>query len=644
MLNFFTRTIDDIHFLFNERDDNSSKGKKRKQRAMFALAGFGLVFIQLVFMLLFMFRLLHLDLIPTKYLIMLVVVLILVLAYCFLSQFTKSHIFGKILSVLMSALLLFGFIVGNQLNSTFNKITNNTIQTDVVTFLVLSESKSESIEDIFPSTIGYNSDIEGTVITNALSSLQSEHNVHLKSKEYTDWTMLVEALYANKDIQVLAVTDSMYVSLCEQFDDFSTRTRSVGTVKIETKVKVEESVVNKDVDSEPFIMYVSGSDTYGSIADKGRSDVNIIAVINPKTRQVLLVSTPRDYYINITNSSGKSGLDKLTHAGNYGTHNSISVLENLYNIDIDYYFKLNFTGCINIIDALGGITINSEREFTNGLDAAPIRYNFVKGANECDGAKALAFIRERQTFKDGDLQRGRNQQAAISAIIDKATSPAILTNYSAVLDAASSMMMTNMPTSNITTLIKAQISDMRSWNVQSYSAGTSGIAYRDGYISGLRNMSVVLPDDNSVKVAKQLIDKVYNGEVFNVDEYVGSLPYVKPTAANDIIPTPQTSAQKQTETMQASTEPVTEASTENITETASSAAATQASTENTTVVPTQTNAAAKPTKPTETQTKPVATKPTATKPAASESTSASKPSETKGTAAAQNSNISSTGN
>lgn len=622
MSNFFSKTINDIRFVLNGEPANTRKTQRRRKRGIFAMVGLGLIFIQLIFMLMFIFKMVHLDILPMKYFAMLTIVLVLILLYNFMSQFTKAHIFGKILSVFMSGILLFGFIVGNQLSDTFSSITEPTIQTDVITFLVLSEDKADSIEDVYSYTIGYNSDIEGTVITNAFANIENENNIKLKSKPYTDWEHLVNALYENKDIKAIAVTEGMRISLNEQFEDFSTRTKSVGTVKIETKVNVEIDTPKKDVDSEAFIVYVSGSDTYGSVSDTGRSDVNILAVINPKTRQVLLISTPRDYYINITSPSGKTGLDKLTHAGNYGTSYSIKVLENLYGVDIDYYLKLNFTGCINIIDALGGITINSEYAFTNGLDAAPIRYNFVKGPNQCDGAKALAFIRERQTFKNGDLQRGRNQQAAISGIIDKATSPAILTNYAKVLDAVSSMMITNMPTSNITSLIKAQLDDMRSWNVQSYSLGTAGIAYRDGQLFGLKNMSVVLPDYNSVNVAIELMNKIYYGEVFNVDEYVSTLPNVKPTTSGGVISTPTT--KPTTAPTQAETKPV---ETEKPTETQSSTAASQTSTENasSTAKPTE---ATKPTTAqptTQAPTKPQATTEAATQKPTTAATQSSQP-------------------
>lgn len=238
-----------------------------------------------------------------------------------------------------------------------------------------------------------------------------------------------------------------------------------------------------------------------------------------------MVSTPRDYWVPVdtlsTDSNGKAvtGYEKLTHAGNYGVDSSISTLESLYGVDVDYYVKVNFTGAVGVIDALGGITINSDVKFTNGEDAAPVAYNFVVGPNECDGEKALAFCRERQAFSDGDNQRGRNQMAAIEGMIDKATSTAILTQYNKVLDAVSGLIATNMPDSAISNLVKAQINDPTGWNIMSYSVSGTG-ATKTGQLFGIVGMSVIEPDYSTVNTAIELMSKVRNGEVFDIDQFL----------------------------------------------------------------------------------------------------------------------------
>lgn len=526
MSNFFAKSKGDMKFLFKKKNRLTAKGRRRKRRAAMTLTGLLLVLVQLVVMALFLLKIFHLDVLPMKYIIMLNVILILILLYNFTSQFTKAHIFGKILSVLMSVVLLFGYLYAAKFGATWDFISGTTTRTDNIDIIVLAEDKAASIQDTLSYTYGYNSAVSSEVTTKAIKDINAEYNAALNTKTYKTWDELLNALYTNKDIKAIAITDAVRITLVEQYADFDTRTKVIGTVKITTEVKLSSS--DKKVNEDAFVVYISGNDGYGEISDTGRSDVNILAVINPTTRQVLLVSTPRDYYITISNSSGRTGLDKLTHAGNDGIEYSIDALENLYGMQVDYYFKINFSGCVNIVNALDGITINSDVAFKNGWEAAPQTYNFVVGPNECDGEKTLAFVRERKAFANGDLQRGKNQSAAIKGMIDKATSPAILTNYNAVLDAVSSMMLTNMSTSTITALIKSQLADSTPWTVQSYSAEAavdpSGTNERNGQVYGLKGMSVVLPDYDSVNKAIQMMNAVYNGEIIDVETYGSAEP------------------------------------------------------------------------------------------------------------------------
>ncbi len=516
MSNIFKRTKVDMKYLFKDSSKLPPKARKRKKRAVRTACGLLLVLIQVILTLLCLFKIITLEILPLNYLLIISAILILLVLYDFTSQFTRAHILGKILSVIMSGILLFCFIFATQLGTTLNMMSGNT-KTDIIDVIVLSEDKASSIKDALSYTFGYNSSVNSSVVTKAISDIESDNNTTLKTTDYTDWSKMVNDLYSNKDIQAIIMNDSLRSTLAEEFEGFDTKTKVIGTITITTQIKLSAS--DKKVNEEPFVVYLSGNDGYGTVSSNGRSDVNILAVIHPKTGQVLLVSTPRDYYITIENSNGNSGLDKLTHAGNAGIEYSMSALENLYGVSIDYYVKINFTGCVSVVDALGGITINSEVEFTNGQDAAPESYHFVIGPNECDGEKTLAFVRERQTFGNGDFQRGRNQSAAISAIIDKATSPAILSNYSAVLNSVSDMILTNMSASTMTALIKGQLANATAWNVQSYSTeGTP--AFRDCTVYNLSQKSVVLPDYDSVNTAIELINKVINGDVFSVEEYL----------------------------------------------------------------------------------------------------------------------------
>lgn len=251
--------------------------------------------------------------------------------------------------------------------------------------------------------------------------------------------------------------------------------------------------------SNSFIMYLSGIDTYGGTSAVSRSDVNILAVVNTETKNILLLSTPRDYYIGYSATGGAK--DKLTHAGIYGIDASIDALEQLYGIDVNYYLRVNFTGFTQIIDALGGVDVNSDYEFTaRGTQ-------IHQGSNHLTGEQALSFARERYSFVDGDFQRGRNQMEVVRAVIQKAASSSLLANYMDVMSAVAGSFETNMPQEEISRLVKMQLSDMASWNITSYTA-VGQVSSAETYSMPGVMLSVVLPDENSVTEAKDMIRDV----------------------------------------------------------------------------------------------------------------------------------------
>ena len=199
----------------------------------------------------------------------------------------------------------------------------------------------------------------------------------------------------------------------------------------------------KKITKEPFVVYLSGVDTRGELTEKARSDVNILAAVNPETKQVVLINTPRDYYVDLAGTNSK---DKLTHAGLYGVQTSMDTLGNLYGVDVQHYIRINFAGFINIVDALGGVDVYSDQAFTSV--GSPGYYDpttFAEGWNHLDGKAALAFARERHAFKTGDVQRGINQMKVIDAMLNKIKSPALLMGFSKIMDSAADCFVTSFP-------------------------------------------------------------------------------------------------------------------------------------------------------------------------------------------------------
>ncbi len=514
----------DMQYLFKPKVSLSKIERKKKRRAWAFAIGSVLVLIQLVLTVLFLLKMFKLDILPFKYLFMINIILILLVLYDFTSQFTKSHILGKLISVMLSCLILFTYLFAAKFDSVLDKLGAANVEIDIVDVCVLSNDKAQNLNDAANYKFAINSTASNANINTSIESISSETGKTIKPTEYTNWSNLVNALYDNKNVQAIVINHSMMSIISQEFPDFEDSIKIIKTYEYKEKVELDASNVN--VKRDPFIIYVSGissddgEDT--KLASKALSDVNILAVINPETKQVLLVTTPRDSYIKISNSSGVTGYDKLAHAGSYGVDKSIEALENLYGINIDYYVKINFAGSQAVIDALGGITIESEIEFTNGWEAAPVSYHFVQGANECDGEKAIAFARERKAYAAGDFQRGRNQTAVIKGIIQKATSPAILTRYSAVMDTVSDMFLTNIPSSAISDLVKLQLSNSTPWNIQTYSISGKTDEYRHLEVSNVYGASIVLPYEEDISTATKLMNKVIAGETFDVDTYLNS--------------------------------------------------------------------------------------------------------------------------
>ena len=264
------------------------------------------------------------------------------------------------------------------------------------------------------------------------------------------------------------------------------------------------------ITKEPFVVYLSGVYNRGELTDKARSDVNILAVVNPKTKRVALVNTPRDYYVDLAGTDSK---DKLTHAGLYGVETSMATLGNLYGVNVEHYIRINFSGFINIIDAIGGVDVYSDQAFTSV--GSPGYYDpttFAEGWNHLDGKSALAFARERHAFASGDIQRGIYQMKVIDAMVNKLKSPALLMSFSKLMDAAADCFVTSLSQDQITALVRMQLSDLASWDIQSCSVtGTSGKSSKCYSAKG-QSLYVMKPDENSVNDAKALIASVLDGE------------------------------------------------------------------------------------------------------------------------------------
>ena len=280
----------------------------------------------------------------------------------------------------------------------------------------------------------------------------------------------------------------------------STKLNTEAVAKEEESSQFVEEGSQEEENLGTFVVYFSGIDVWGWTDTKSRSDVNIIAAVNTNTRHIQLINTPRDYYVEMPISNGAK--DKLTHAGLYGVENSMGTLSMLYDIDIDYYLRVNFSGFEAIIDEMGGVDVYSEYDFT----VDPIKH-YTEGYNHLTGLEALAFVRERHAFSSGDNQRGRNQMALLNAMIQKVCSADFLANHDKIIEDLTDMYRTNIPDDVIAGLIFNQLLNNETWTVDSYAVtGTGGTetTYSTPDSAGY----VMIPNDADVEQAKELLQSV----------------------------------------------------------------------------------------------------------------------------------------
>ena len=495
----------------------NKKGHGKRDNQISWTIGVVLGVIQAVASVVFMIALFVLDMLPVKYLAIIAGLLLIALLIVFTSQLLskKKGIAGKIFSVLMSVILAVGSFYIFKANGTVSEISGSGTKVDKVVVAVLADDPAESIQDAKDYSFGVQYALKGEEIQETVGAINEELGSAIAETEYRSVQEQATALH-NGDVQAIIYNEAYNGILSEEFGDFGNSIKVIYSHSIETKVE-NNAAEQVEVKDDTFTVYISGIDVYCAIETNSRSDVNIMAVVNPTSHQILLVTTPRDYYVEIPGISGGE-LDKLTHAGIYGVDASMATLGQLYDTTIDFYARVNFTSLVEMVDALGGVDVYSEQAFTTSEDTGLVM-NVVQGENHFNGQQALAFSRERMNVDGGDFQRGKNQQAVITAMIKKAVSPAILVGANGILNSVSGNVDTNMSQDQIQTLIKTQLSDGGAWNIKSVAAeGTGDQQYCFSSPGSL--LYVTQPDPNSVASIKAMIDSVENGEVFTDSEVV----------------------------------------------------------------------------------------------------------------------------
>lgn len=480
--------------------DHNNRRKHRRMRR-YRKVGYSFLSVYAVAAVILVTFCVRLGMVPAGYLAALGGVLAVLGGIFALMQRRKVwSIISDVLCVLLTVCCVAGCFYIGKADTTVRDVARVSAELDETGVYVLADDPAQDIEDAADYRFGMAEAVDRENTDATAADIEEELGRELDISRYGDMFKLLDAL---KEQEVRAIIlNSAYVSVAADAGNYAWVTDGLRQIASYTHETGEKTAAEPSENDNSFIMYLSGIDTYGEVSARSRSDVNILAAVNTETKNVLLLSTPRDYYVDYSETGGAK--DKLTHAGIYGVDASIDALERLYGVDVNYYLRVNFTGFTQIIDALGGVDVYSQYDFTAG------GRQFSQGYNTVNGTEALSFARERYSFADGDIQRGRNQMEVIRAVIKKAASSSLLTNYAGVMNAVSGSFETNMPQEKIAELVRMQLSDMASWNITTYTA-TGQVSSGETYSAPGETLSIVIPDDASVQEAKTMIRSVLNG-------------------------------------------------------------------------------------------------------------------------------------
>lgn len=475
--------------------------------------------IQTILSSVLLYFILKLDVLPMKHLflviaILLVLVLLVVLVALLGIKYQKRWlcISNKVISILLSIVLIGASLFVNKSEDLFGNFGKN-YKSYAVSVIVLKESKATQLQDLKGKKFEAVTNTGGVILANALENIEKDIEEDIELSPSKSLVEMTQALYDGKSDAII-LNEMNRDLIKDEIDDFNLKTKVIYQTSI--KEEISNASSNADITKETTTIFVSGNDLYDGEDEEvlKRSDVNMLVTINPNTRQLLMVSVPRDTYVELASFNG---MDKLTHASIYGLQESVDTLSNFFDCDIDYYTRINYSSLLKIVNALDGITIDNPQEFTSTFDTdnSEGTTHYPKGKNKLYGERALIYSRERQAFEEGDNMRILNQQRVLEGIIDKALSPTIITRYSKILDSIDGAFETNITDRQIKSMIQFQLEDMKGWDIQSaHVIGIDSMSTECISMPGTE-LFVSKPDQDSVDLISQYIEMMENDEVID---------------------------------------------------------------------------------------------------------------------------------
>lgn len=445
------------------------------------------------------------NILPFKYYMMIVIVFVILLSIHGLLTLKKNTRSWVLITLnILSLCFMSGEVFAIcKINDTIQFLRTNLgvrFETNIYNIVVNKESSYQSLEDIKDKTALVYKDTED--LLNFETAVKRKVSLQFEYKD--DVMELFQSVMKEKE-QIVIVNSGNYDAMVDADKDFEDQVRILDTIEMTVEIESTSSGIN--ITKDPFVIYLSGIDTRsGTLPSRSLSDVNIILAVNPNTRRILMIHIPRDYYVPLHGYNGAK--DKLTHAGTIGgIELSMATIEDLLEIEIPYYVRVNFNAVVNLVDAIGGITLNSDvnYSFSCWTDRG---CSFQPGLNTVSGRCALAFARERHAYETGDRHRGENQEQVIEVVINKVTSSStLISNYSEILNALNGTFQTNITSDEITSLVKMQLDDMSGWHIESSNVSGSG-ASLPTYSYPSQNLYVMNPNMETVQTAVRKLNEV----------------------------------------------------------------------------------------------------------------------------------------
>lgn len=346
----------------------------------------------------------------------------------------KKHCKGMIvLVVLYLIVLVIGGALGYKVDQNVGK-TETKGEVETVYVAALKDSGISAEDDFSNYRIGYlNGEVDAY---KRCSEILKEHDKRVERTVPYKSTKTLHRKLNDGRVDLLLLTGRVADEL-EEIDEKYMDKLVILFQKTYQLGKVEAKHVN--IEKEPFVLYLQGADSSGrkDINSTGRGDANILVAVNPTTKKINMQVVPRDTFVNIPSMGGHS---KLSYSGWWGgVQSSIESIEETFDVDINYYAKINWNGVVGLVDALGGVDVYSQYDFYDSDT------HYVQGYNHLNGEEALGFVRERKSLPENELSRGKNQMAMIKAILNKFAMNPNFDDAMTAMNAITDSFVTNVP-------------------------------------------------------------------------------------------------------------------------------------------------------------------------------------------------------